>query len=396
MAGVIRDNPMLPLLRLKILSSAILVAFLMLKVTVADNTSNKGLMVDLAYKFDEARVKAISPDGKKLLIVDWGIEGHPLRLIEIGSWETISSYDFKVRISSAFFFADSQAIKICDNDINQIFLDLQTGERTILKKGDPRILDVSMYPVHDRNLLVRNYDEGDLPYTKELALVKFPSFEILKRVPYATQPREAPPKENWKKPTAEYFFIISDNKEVLAYSFDHVLVCRRTEDLEILRTWKIEPPLEAYGLHLSPNGQYIAAEIANELYKPKRKVYFISVFSVKTGVEIARLPLKDSTSYAISPDGSLLAVSDRELDKKSNEWILITNIYELSSRNKLASVQHDRIKNRAHFEIETDFSTIFTPDGQYLITSGMNTKIWKIKRISVDVKVTPQGIVTEE
>ena len=206
------------------------------------------------------------------------------------------------------------------------------------------------------------------------------SFDIIKRVPYATQPREAPPKENWKNPSAEYYFIISDNRRVLAYSFDHVLLCRKTENLEILRTWKIDPPLEAYRLDLSPNGEYIAAEIANELYISKRKEYFISVFSVKTGVEIARLPLQDPTSFAVSPDGDLLAVSDRKLDEKNDEWILITNIYELSSRNKLASIQHDRIENRAHFEIETDFSTLFTPDGQYLIISGMNTRIWKLER----------------
>ena len=48
----------------------------------------------LLKDFGKAAVRAISPDGKKLLIEDWAESGHPLRVIEFGTWQTIYSGTF--------------------------------------------------------------------------------------------------------------------------------------------------------------------------------------------------------------------------------------------------------------------------------------------------------------
>ena len=65
------------------------VAFLIIFLTTAvaeDDIAPVELVVDLAQKFDKATVKAISPDGTKMLIEDWEKRGWPLCLVEIGTW----------------------------------------------------------------------------------------------------------------------------------------------------------------------------------------------------------------------------------------------------------------------------------------------------------------------
>jgi hypothetical protein len=348
-----------------------------------------GLEVSLVQTFDESELIVISPDGLKMLIEDWGEKGWPLRLIEIGTWKTLNNYNLKDRIISADFFSDSQNLFIYEN--NSLF-NLQTGEQIKLKVDFRGSYLNGVYPVNDHILLIRQFNEFRI--TKDLVLIELPTYREIKTTPYATQQREAPPapSEIRQRKSQEFGFGISNNREILAYSFDHVLVCRRTRDLEVLWTRRIKPPLRAYSISLSPNGKYLAAILADTVYEPMRKEYLIAVYDGKTGSEIARLPLSNTTGYAVSPDGRLLALSERELDKDKDEWVVTMHIHELPSCKKLVSIQHDRIKNSSLSSLESELGLSFTRDGRYIIASGMKMKIWELSRAVAETEITLRDI----
>jgi hypothetical protein len=276
---------------------------------------------------------------------------------------------------------------------NSIF-NLKTGEHNKLKRdliGDTYLSDI--YPVNGRNLLIRRPVESIR--TQDLVLVELPSYKENKKVPYATQQREPPPptSEFWSRPSSEFGFEISNDRRILAYSFDYVLVCRRTKDLDVLWTKRINPPLRAYSISISPNGNYLAAILTNAIYKPMRKEYYIAVYDGNTGAEIARIPLADASDYTVSPNGRLLAFSESKYDKAKDEWVVNIQIYELPTCRKLISIQYDSIKNSSLSFLERGLSIDFTPDCRYMITCGNGiTKIWELRGGVAKTEITPHNI----
>jgi hypothetical protein len=174
--------------------------------------------------------------------------------------------------------------------------------------------------------------------------------------------------------------IISNDRSTLVYSYDHNIVCRRSSDLNIIWTKKVAPNMKAHELQTSANGQFVVAMLADTKFIKDQREYYTCVYDGKTGEELARLPTITDSGMAVSNDGKLLAISKRTLDIRKNEWILTVFVYEIPSKRMLFTVQHDRIKNDKLAEMHTSCIIRFTPNIQYMVTSGINTKIWKIER----------------
>jgi hypothetical protein len=274
------------------------------------------------------------------------------------------------------FFADSRTLFLGGVGWESV-VDVQTGQRTATprkafdpKRGDPT------FPAGDRAFLVAHYETP--PYrTQTLALVEFPGYREIVKVSYATEARKPGPMMGATELSTEAQPKESDNRRILAYAFDNVLVCRRLEDLGLLWSRPFEPELEAYKLAVSADGSRIAAGVADRASGHPPRQYYIGVYDADTGDRAARLPLNGTEWVALSPNGKLIAVAGRE-SGTNGETLPTVHIHEVSSGARLASVTHDRIKRGRHQWLVAGCTIGFTSDGKYLVTSGMSTKVWTL------------------
>src|SRR5262249_7797775 len=133
-------------------------------------------------------------------------------------------------------------------------------------------------------------------------------------VPYATRTRKPKLKIGNLEQSSDYDFSVSDSRKVLAYSFDDVLVCRSTENLQVLWTRNIEEEMRAYKIVLNSNGKYVAAACVDtgfflSLQPGKRPTkFFVAIYEGSTGKELSRVSIAGTEGIALSPNGDLLAV----------------------------------------------------------------------------------------
>jgi hypothetical protein len=345
----------------------------------------------LAQEFPRSTVKAISPDGKKLCLEDWGVPGYPLRVLEAETWRQVYTGRFQSRAQGVGFFADSQTLLVealasSGNGVcgvgkghcahQKVVIDLRTDDRS------ERVLAIDVgkgetyWPLSPGVLLDAHFVTKPYWTTETLALVEFPGFRELMRAPYANIPREPKhPKGGLER--SEFGFGISDDRTTLAYSFDHTLLCRRAADLRVLWSRQVEPGLNAYQVRVSAHGDRVAAAIADSPFAYEQRASYISVYDGGTGADIAHLPRSGIDGIALSADGDMIAAVTREPGGKGAA-VPTAHIYDVLSGQELASVTHDRIKNGRHQFLEAVCDVTFTSDGRYMVTSGMATKVWKV------------------
>jgi hypothetical protein len=361
-----------------------MLASLSARKLAAAAVASTDLKLTLVQEFAKSSVKAISPDGTKLCLEDWAV-GYPLRVVAIGTWQTIYTGRFKSRVGIVQFEGDNQTLFLegpgaaFKNQYWQAVLDLHTGELT--ERMHP--LDSTnsadyTYAAGNRTLLVAHCEYKPFARIETLALVEFPDYREIAKAAYATQPRE-PKRFIGKWPIATDFdFKVSDDRSIFVYSFDHVLVCRRMEDLNVLWTRPIEQGVYAFRVFTSAHGNLVAAAVSDSV-SPQQHRYYISIYDGKTGSSVARLPFSGTEGVALSPDGKLIAVVAIEPGKEG-KLLPTVYIHEVSSDLRLASVEHNPIKRGRRQFLEAHIDVLFTSDGQYLVTSGMATKVWKIER----------------
>jgi WD40 repeat protein len=339
------------------------------------------LKVSLAREFPKRQVLDISPDGLKLCFDYWGDAKYPMEVAEISTGKIIFSGSFATRVWAASFFSDSKTL-IAESRIalgsrksvpHLTLVDLQTGERIEGRHftGNPYENDYAR-AVSDNILLLTDMDWSSMQKCY-LVLAEFPSFREIARVPVVI--RSGEPERSMPGNSG---FQISGDRSIFVCSYGQTLVCRRTKDLKALWTRKIEPPVTAKGIVTSSDGGYVAVAIADTAIQDKQKEYYISIFNGKTGADVARLPLSGTEELALSPDGSLLAVVDNVSNKTRKEWVPTVHIHDVSSGKRLASVIHDRYESKKVRRVYAGCTVYFTSDGKYLITSGINTKVWKL------------------
>lgn len=336
------------------------------------------LKVSLAREFRERVLQDMSPDGLKICFEYWGDARYPIEVAEIETGKTVFSGAFETRVWDASFFSNSKAfvaetLRTFNGRIvgHRTVVDLLSGERAEEEHfpGNPYDNNIAE-AVSDRTLLVADIDRSSRERS-HWALVEFPDFREITRVPWVLQSSE-------REELVLGGNRLSDDRSVLVYTYGQTVVCRRTKDLAVLWTTRIKPPVKAKEVTTSSNGRYVAVAIADTGFQDEQKEYYISIINGETGVDVARLPLSGTEGLALSPDGSLLAVVDVISNKTSDKWVPTVHIHEVSSGKRLASVIHDRYDKKKVRTIYSGCSVHFTSDGKYLVTSGINTKVWKL------------------
>jgi hypothetical protein len=349
--------------------------------------------VSLVQHFTHSYLEDVSPDGTKVCIEDWQKSyqtfvwpnppwrrkqpdqgSNQLRVLELGTWKSIYTGRFQSQVACSSFFADGQALFLQTSSYptrQLAVVDLRTGEST--KRADavvPKAVHL-MYATGGRTLLLDDFD-GTTGRTESLALLDLPDYRERARVAYATQPR-APKSWEW----ALYF---SADRKTVAYTFDDIVVCRRTEDLAPLWTRRIDPRLKGvHYLAVSADGGAVAAAVSDH-HRPYEDYYTV-IYDGRSGAEVARLPICGSYAMAISPDAKLLGVGEVRFAT------LFVHIYGLPSGALKSSLIVGTAPNGPHQFLSLGFTTThgieFTSDGQYVIaSSGLGTKVWKLGELA--------------
>ena len=237
----------------------------------------------------------------------------------------------------------------------------------------------TLTPAGDRTLLKKHWQSP--PYeTTTLSLVDLPDYREIVKVPYATETRKPRPVKGVMTLNAEGGPVLSGRRAVVLYSFDNVLVCRRTADLSVLWTKPVEAGLELMRIAVSADGTRVAASVGDprveDLTRGWRQ-HYLGVYDGGTGEELARLQIDGTEWMALSADGKLLAVVSHERGEKG-AMVPAAAIYEISSGRKVASVVHGPVKQGRRQWLESGITVAFTSDGKYLITSGMATRVWSL------------------
>ncbi len=345
------------------------------------------------YKtFAKSSMRAVSPNGKEICLEDWYEKGYPLRVWNIESGQTTYTGRFGSRTLGASFFADGRSLLVealgsVDQAIcgvgrgncasHEAVVDLSSGRRA--EKVFPVVDDVSgwRYYALDRQSLLGAYHKGNPYLTETLAIIDFPENRERIKVPYATQPRKPRPVVSGIALSTEYGFGISANRKVLAYAFDNVLVCRRTDDLSVRWTKEIASDLKAFGVALSADGGFVAAAFSDNPLPSLQRESYIVIYRGSDGVAVKQMPRIQTDGFALSPDGKRIATTNSIPDGKGG-IALKAEIVDIASKLPEMTITHDFIKHAPHQLLQTPCSVAFTSDGNYLITSSAATKIWHL------------------
>lgn len=301
-----------------------------------------------------------------------------LRVISADSWT--SEYATRLPGTPYYgsFFADGQALCVGVPGVQGgnlwVVIDLKNAKRADqIDPYDPSTLLFSYSALNDRTLLGSGLDRTT-GKTKVLVRAQLPSYRELQRVPFAwnRSPRTG---------RTETGIIVSVNRRAFAYGFDNNVVYRSADDLRVLWAQTTDPELMLWHVAISADGDLVVASVCEQNSPGAAEKYYVGVFDGKDGKELTRLRAEGTEAVAISPDRKLVAVGLRVplLAKKSGTQPTV-ELFEIASGKRVATLIHDQFYGGGKEFLYAGVGVEFTPDGKYLITSGLNTKIWEIGR----------------
>ena len=297
----------------------------------------------------------------------------------MGSWSMLYSIQLRAKPKSVSFFADgdmvyAETLRIPETkfrESQQVVIDLPSRKSTERTSSwlaaEPMIDYFALSQPHLVGLAEYVQDQGQ----NALVLAELPDYREIARVPFAvTDEREAPNRDSG--------VFVSDDRKIFLYGAGHSIVCRRTSDLGIVWTRQIEPNM--FGVRpfsMTPDGGIVAAAVMDTMFIANQKDYYIGVFKGRDGSPVARLHLNGFESLSISPNGELLAVGQR-VRLQTGEMQPTVNVHDIASGAQVATVIHDRLRvGRKDFGND-EINCQFTPDGKYLVTSSIHTRVWAI------------------
>jgi hypothetical protein len=372
-------------------------------------TSYGELAMRLVKNID-AELHDVSPDSKKLCLYfgnpvrsftrrkdRWEEknsqvrEGEPaLRVVHMDSWKSIYSTRVPAIPYFGSFFADSEALYASIPGVGggrclHVVVELHNGAKLErIEEFNPDGWSFSYRALGDRMLL----GEGARRNPREEVLIKaeLPSFKEIQRVPYAER---VPGSKMWGTDIRT-----AADRRTFVYSFDDTVVVRRSEDLEALWQCRVgtDRGLSLTTSGISADGKLVAVGASH--WEEKFEKYYVVVYEGRKGEELARfpvdgdevtrLPVDSIDRVAISPDGKLLAVGQRlHLDGEPSGTQPTVHVFDIATRKKVATLIQDQLRQGGARQesLISSFSCIqFTPDGKYLVTSTINTKVWEMGR----------------
>lgn len=366
---------------------------------VEDPSSGSGTR--LAKEIRNAGLLDVSPDSTRLCLYftrrpfrsfvwhgDWKEKKAPvrngedaLRVLTIGTWTSTYAARLPALPYKGSFFAGGEALYaevpgVKGGSTDHVLIDLRAGR---LEEGfepsDWTGLNFSYWALGDRMLLGGGRD-FKLNRTDVLVKAALPSFKETARVPFAQN--RSPSTGRTETP-----IMVSADRRTFAYGFDNNVVYRSAEDLSVLWSHKTDPELELWCVGISARGDVVAASVCEDAQPGAARKYHIAIFDGRDGKELTKLPAEGKEGVAVSPDGTLAAVGQRVVlsGRKSGTQPTVL-LFDIASGRKLETLVQDQFYGGGGEFLYAGFTVQgiqFTPDNRYLITSGLNTKVWEIR-----------------
>jgi hypothetical protein len=137
------------------------------------------------------------------------------------------------------------------------------------------------------------------------------------------------------------------------------------------------------GAAISPDSAFVLVASSNNVDRrlPAHRS-LISMLSGRDGSVVTEFPFDGTEGVALSLDGSLLAAGYRvPLEGRRTGTQPTVAIIEVTSGKQIATIIQDQFRENGKEYLYAGFNPngiLFTLDGKYLITSGLNTKVWRV------------------
>jgi hypothetical protein len=358
-----------------------------------------GIEIKLAREFKNAYLVAISPAGDRMCLYfsEQPVQTFPwpqaagergaapasreeLLVVETGSGKTVFSHRLRKQAYRGSFFQDGERLYVetlafpdGDRLVSQrAVIDVESGKiDDSLRTEQPNGASIFYSALKDEILLGAEID-GRTRRTQALLRAKLPDYREVARAPYALAARQ--PSGN-STDTA-----ISGDRRLIAYAVDGFILCRRTDDLEVVWRKPVEPGMRAWRVAMSSDGTRLAVASVDTAFVEQQRNFSIGVYNTEDGSRIARLSVNGFEGIGISPGGKYLAVGQR-IDSTPQDAQPTIQVYDIASGQRVATAIHDRIHSQPGQRSYGSFinnGLQFTADGKYLVTSGVNTKVWTV------------------
>jgi len=177
---------------------------------------------------------------------------------------------------------------------------------------------------------------------------------------------------------------LSPDKKTLAYDSGLHVIIRDIASDEVIK--RLDPGSLFFTGKLSytPDGKsLIVLTCASKCLSADEEGTYYLWFYDTTNYKLTRqMEVPKLNTFAISPDGQLLAVSYKREKRSFLKVVEQGNIeiYELATGQKLAAASHPPVERRRNNLWAADIDYLcFTPDGKYLLSSTYDTRIWEIE-----------------
>lgn len=368
-------------------------------------------------QFKGAQLLAISPDGGRMCLYAfrraemflrrWSYDGgntsaagDVLSVVDVRTGGRTYATQLRTFVSSASFFADgkrlyAETIPMAESEggklnvVQRVTIDLSTRR---LEETLSRIVGtVAEYYALSWPSMLGVKATVRTPTPSSLVRVEMPGFNETAEVPF-----EAHPKVELRGPGVltggghvvygRYTMpVVSAGRQTVVYGAGNYVVCRRTSDLGLLWDYLVEPEYSgAVAFAVTPDGSRVAAAIVGGSSVGDKNKFYVGVLDGQKGSVIARLAVNVHQGIGISPDGSTLAIP-RQAPQSDGRIVPTVDFYDAVSGAQVGAVSHDPVDlSRLRGAAAVSGAVVtgwFTPDGRYLITSGLaETRVWALGR----------------
>jgi len=350
--------------------------------------------MDLERNFPGGASLSVSPDGS-LGCLYWGrvaesfswtgrnwthpgSKGEELQILNMKTWDLLQGIPLSRKLARADFFGDSGSLyvqTVGQQDRGrftrvQMVVNVRTGAREE-RVADDRSAEsghIGYQPLRAGRLLGVGLDK-DTRLLASIFVAELPNYSEIARVAIKCSDLVHPGTG----------VVVSNDRTRLGYICDQKLSWRNAEDLSLQWERPIAVGMMPRFLKISSNGRYAAVVLVNTFAVEQQNVYYIEVLSASDGSLVARLPVNGFQGADISPQGRYIAVSRYDwLGPKSAKAAPQVFLYELASGRLAGTVSHDVVRDSRE-RFSGMLVPSFSPDGRYLITSGLDaTKVWRM------------------
>jgi hypothetical protein len=174
-------------------------------------------------------------------------------------------------------------------------------------------------------------------------------------------------------------------REKFVHVFNNLIVCRRSSDFRV--EWSAQPGAdhEARSLAISAKGDVVVGGMYETgKISGRQRRNFLAILDGSTGVTVSRIPTEATAALAVSDDGKLVAAGSTIDDQPVKGMIEArVRLYSLLSGKHIGYCLHAVTPVERRLAAGFDPQGIhFTPDGKYLITGGLDTRVWGLDGIT--------------